>query len=328
MSVADERARRRTRAWGRILARELGRGLALLLAVSFAMYALLELAPGDPVSLYVNVQALSESEIRAVRAELGLERSFPLRYALWVARLVQGDLGHSLRSGRSVAAELAATAGPTLRLAGSAMALTLLVAAGCAALGALRRHPLAAALASGATYALSGLPVFWLGYAAIYACTRALGILPVAEEHAQGAQAWLQFAVPALVLGLGNGTVSEVARHLRAHLEGVLREDYMRTARAKGASLWRHLYKDGFVLPLSSLLATKIPYLLGGAIVVEQVFNWPGMGRLAWQAALDRDYPVLLGVALVAAALVRVAHLAKEVVQAAVNPQLLEARTG
>jgi peptide/nickel transport system permease protein len=171
------------------------------------------------------------------------------------------------------------------------------------------------------------LPIFWLGYAAIYACARATGVFPIAAEGAHGAQAWAQFCIPVLVLGLGNGTVAEVARHLRTHLEGVLREDYMRTARAKGASLARHLYKDGFVLPLSSLLATKIPYLLGGAIVVEQVFNWPGMGRLAWQAALDRDYPLLLGVALLAALLVRIAHVVKEAVQAAVNPQLLGART-
>jgi peptide/nickel transport system permease protein len=115
-----------------------------------------------------------------------------------------------------------------------------------------------------------------------------------------------------------------VTRHLRTHLEGVLGEDYMRTARAKGARLWRHLYKDGLVMPLSSVLANKVPYVLGGAIVVEQVFNWPGMGRLTWQAAADRDYPILLGVTLVSAVIVRAAHFVKEAVQVAVNPQLAE----
>ncbi len=123
---------------------------------------------------------------------------------------------------------------------------------------------------------------------------------------------------------VGNGTVSEITRHLRTHLQSVLQEDYIRTARAKGASLWRHLYKDGLVMPLSSVLASKVPYVLGGAIVVEQVFNWPGMGRLTWQAASDRDYPVLLGVTLVSAVIVRVAHALKQAVQVAVNPQLAE----
>lgn len=153
----------------------------------------------------------------------------------------------------------------------------------------------------------------------IYVATTRFGIFPV-MSGTETKDAWALFIVPVVVLGLGNGTVSEVTRHLRTHLEGVLAEDYIRTARAKGARLWRHLYKDGFLMPLSSLMASKIPYMLGGAIIVEQVFNWPGMGRLAWQAALDRDYPILLGVTLVSAVIVRLAHVVKGATQVAVNP--------
>jgi peptide/nickel transport system permease protein len=306
----------------RLLARETASAAGLLLAVTLALYALLDRAPGDPLALYVNAQALSAEERAQVRAELGLDRSFPGRYGAWLARALRGDLGHSLRSGRPVAAELGAAALHTIALAGSALLLTLAFAAAAATTAALRRHPLWGAALTGTGYVLSGLPVFWLGYAAIYAATRGFDCFPVYTEDARGGAAWAQFCIPVAVLGLGNGTVSEVTRHLRTHLESVLREDYVRTARAKGASLARHLYKDGFVLPLSSLVATRVPYLLGGAIVVEQIFNWPGMGRLTWQAALDRDYPLLLGGALVAALLVRLAHLAAEAVQAAVNPQL------
>jgi peptide/nickel transport system permease protein len=191
-------------------------------------------------------------------------------------------------------------------------------------LAALRTHPLPAALMTGLGYFFSGLPVFWLGYLAIYVATTRFGVLPVMTGDPAGGGSWTFFLVPVVVLGLGNGTVSEVTRHLRTHLASVLREDYMRTARAKGARLWRHLYKDGLVMPLSSVLASKVPYLLGGAIVVEQVFNWPGMGRLTWQAAADRDYPILLGVTLVSAVIVRGAHFVKEAVQVAINPQLAE----
>jgi peptide/nickel transport system permease protein len=166
--------------------------------------------------------------------------------------------------------------------------------------------------------------VFWLGYLAIYLATTRFHVLPLMIGAGAPPGNWAFFLVPVVVLGLGNGTVSEVTRHLRTHLQGVLREDYIRTARAKGASLWRHLYKDGFVMPLSSLLANKIPYVLGGAIVVEQVFNWPGMGRLTWQAAADRDYPTLLGVTLLASLIVRTGHIIKEAVQVAVNPQLAD----
>ncbi len=300
------------------------RTVVLLLLVTAAMFALLNAAPGDPVALYVNVQSLSPEEVASVRHELGLDRSLPVRYGVWLGRLLHGDLGSSLRSGRPVSLELWRTGWRTILLAGSAMALTLAFAAASAYLSAMRRHPLLASALTMLGYVLSGLPVFWLGYLAIYVATTRFGVLPVMMSDTPGQKAWLLFLVPVVVLGLGNGTVSEITRHLRSHLAGVLREDYMRTARAKGASLWRHLYKDGLLMPLSSVLANKVPYLLGGAIVVEQVFNWPGMGRLTWQAASDRDYPILLGVTLVAALIVRVAHVLKQAVQVAVNPQLAQ----
>jgi peptide/nickel transport system permease protein len=307
----------------RALAREAVRSALLFVLVTLAMFFVLSLAPGDPVALYVNVQSLSPEEVEAVRHELGLDRSIPVRYGAWLLRMAQGDLGTSLRSGRSVAVELWRTGWRTLVLAGSAMLLTLLFAAVTAYLAAMGRHPLWASTLTALGYVLSGLPVFWLGYLAIYLATTRFQVLPV-MMGAESAEAWRFFWVPVLVLGLGNGTVSEVTRHLRTHLFGVLREDYIRTARAKGARLIRHLYKDGLVMPLSSLLANKIPYVLGGAIVVEQVFNWPGMGRLTWQAAADRDYPILLGVTLLSAVIVRAGHILKQAVQVAVNPQLAE----
>ena len=306
----------------RSVVQEGARALALFLGVTLVMFALLDAVPGDALALYANVESLSPTEAAEARRELGLDRSLPVRYGAWLSRLARGDLGTSLRSGRSVVLELWSTGWRTLLLTGSAMALTLVFATASATLAALGRRPVAAACLTGVGYVLSALPVFWLGYLAIYVSTTWFDVFPVLVSRSQ--ESWALFLVPVVVLGLGNGTVSEVTRHLRTHLEGVLGEDYMRTARAKGASFWRHLYKDGFVMPLSSLVATKIPYLLGGAIVVEQVFNWPGMGRLAWQAASDRDFPVLLGVALLAALIVRLGHLLCEAVQVSVNPQLAE----
>ena len=104
--------------------------------------------------------------------------------------------------------------------------------------------------------------------------------------------------MPIFVLGTASGTLSEMIRHLREELSRVLAEDYIRTARAKGAPVWRHAFKEGFLIPVTGIMSAKIPFLLGGAVIVEQVFNWPGMGRMAWQAAQDRDFPVIMGVAL------------------------------
>jgi peptide/nickel transport system permease protein len=97
-------------------------------------------------------------------------------------------------------------------------------------------------------------------------------------------------------------------------------EDYIRTARAKGASVWRHAFKEGLLLPASEIIAAKIPFILGGAVIVEQIFNWPGMGRMAWQAAQDRDFPVIMGIALVAAVFVRMGSLIQRLIFSFVSP--------
>src|SRR5207244_8184813 len=119
------------------------------------------------------------------------------------------------------------------------------------------------------------------------------------QEHA-----WLYFVVPIFVLGVASGTLSEMIRHLREELSRVLAEDYIRTARAKGASVWRHAFKEGFLIPVTEIMSAKIPFLLGGAVIVVQVFNWPGMGRMAWLAAQEREYPVLMVIALLVATVV------------------------
>jgi peptide/nickel transport system permease protein len=126
--------------------------------------------------------------------------------------------------------------------------------------------------------------------------------------------------LPVMVLGLSNGTMGEVVRHMREELSRVFSEEYICTARAKGASIWKHAFKEGFLIPITEIIAAKIPYILGGAVVVEQVFNWPGMGRMAWQAAQDRDYPLIMGITLMAAIFVRLGSLIQRAVHIVVNP--------
>jgi ABC-type dipeptide/oligopeptide/nickel transport system permease component len=166
------------------------------------------------------------------------------------------------------------------------------------------------------------VPVFWFGYIVVYVFIHQFGMFPLISGTAAKQQhAWLYFLVPIFVLGIASGTLSEMIRHLREELSRVLAEDYIRTARAKGAPVWRHAFKEGFLIPVTEIMSAKIPFLLGGAVIVEQVFNWPGMGRMAWQAAQDRDFPVIMGIALVAAAFVRFGNLLQRVVFTAVNPR-------
>src|SRR5205807_8981138 len=155
-----------------------------------------------------------------------------------------------------------------------------------------------------------------------YISIHQFGVFPlISRVSASSGPTWLYALLPICVLGIGNGTLSEIVRYLREEMGRVMAEDYIRTARAKGASVWRHAFKEGFLIPMTEIIAAKMPFVLGGAIIVEQVFNWPGLGRMAWQAAQDRDFPVIMGITIVAAAFVRLASLLRGVIYAGVNPR-------
>jgi len=235
--------------------------------------------------------------------------------------MLRGDFGNSIRSGLPVLGEVLRVGVNTLILTLGSLFVTLALAVPIALHSARRGMTrLSWPLTIGA-YVISALPVFWLGYMVIYFFTHKLGLFPLAFGFATGGRKWLYALLPIFVLGIGNGTISEVIRSLREAMERVLDEDYIRTARAKGASVMKHAFKEGFLIPVTEIVAAKIPFILGGAVIVEQVFNWPGMGRMAWQAAQDRDFPVIMGIAILAAVLVRLGSLLQSVVYVMVNPR-------
>ena len=290
----------------RVLARELAVTVLLLAGVSVVVFGILYLAPGNPLNAL------------GVREAQGLPGTWPGQYAAWFGRVLRGDFGHSVRTGLPVLPELARVGLNTLYLTLGALALTASIAVHAAAHGDTPANTAATI----AAYIVSAVPVFWFGYIVVYVFIHQFGMFPLISGTATKQQhAWLYSLVPILVLGTASGTLSEMIRHLREELSRVLAEDYIRTARAKGAAVWRHAFKEGFLIPVTEIMSAKIPFLLGGAVIVEQVFNWPGMGRMAWQAAQDRDFPVIMGIALAAAAFVRLGSLAQRVVFTAVNPR-------
>jgi peptide/nickel transport system permease protein len=294
----------------RVLARELAVTALLLAGVSAVVFGILALAPGNPL------------DALGVRAADGVPRTWPAQYAAWFGSVLQGDFGHSVRSGLPVLPELARVGLNTLYLTLGALALTLALAVPIAVHAAAHGDTPGNTAATIAAYILSAVPVFWFGYIVVYVFIHQFGMFPLISGAAAKQQhAWLYALVPIFVLGTASGTLSEMIRHLREELSRVLAEDYIRTARAKGAAVWRHAFKEGFLIPVTGIMSAKIPFLLGGAVIVEQVFNWPGMGRMAWQAAQDRDFPVIMGIALAAAAFVRLGNLAQRVVFTAVNPR-------
>jgi peptide/nickel transport system permease protein len=304
-----------------VLSRELLITSLLLLGVSFVVFVILFLSPGDPFSILLEGQMPTDSARAGIREAMGIQRSWYGQYLSWLGNMLRGDFGTSIRTGLPVLAEVLRTGLNTLLLTIGSLIITLALAVPIAlssARGGMTR--LTWPLTIGA-YIISALPVFWLGYIVIYFFTHKLGLFPMAFGFATGGQKWLYALLPIFVLGLGNGTISEVIRSLREEMARVLDEDYIRTARAKGASVMSHAFKEGLLIPVTEIIAAKIPFILGGAVIVEQVFNWPGMGRMAWQAAQDRDFPVIMGIAILAAVFVRLGSLLQSVVYVAVNPR-------
>ena len=306
----------------RALSRELVLTALLLLGVSFVVFLILYLSPGDPFSVLLEGQMAGDAARAGIREALGVPRAWYAQYFSWLGNMLQGNFGTSIRTGLPVFAEIARVGVNTLTLTLGSLLITLCIAVPIALHAAVRGETALNWPLTMLAFVASALPVFWLGYIVIYVFTHKFGLFPLISGFA-GAQkhAWLYFMVPIAVLGIANGTVSQVIRYLRDEMSRVMAEDYIRTARAKGGSVWRHAFKEGLLIPVTEIIASKIPFVLGGAVIVEQVFNWPGMGRMAWQAAQDRDFPVIMGIAMVAAAFVRLGSLLQSLVYAAVNPR-------
>lgn len=314
------------RPMARLLGKELGLTAMLLLGVSLVVFGVLHIAPGDPFNALLAGQMASEAATEGVRHALGVPSSWYGQYFLWLSGLLGGNLGTSLRTGLPVAGEIVRVGLNTLFLTCGSMAVTLLVSIPIALFTARRGHTPCNWPFTMLAYIVSALPVFWLGYIAIYVFMHKFGLFPILFGYASNQQlGWVNWLLPIIVLGIGNGTISEVVRFLREEMSRVLSEEYIRTARAKGASVWRHAFKEGFLIPITEIVAAKIPFILGGAVVVEQVFNWPGMGRMAWQAAQDRDFPVIMGIAIVAALIVRLGSLLQRIIYIMVNPRASQA---
>lgn len=305
------------------LSRELVITALLLLGVSFVVFIILYLSPGDPFSVLLEGQT-STAEARAgVREALGVSQGWYAQYLSWLMGMLTGNFGASIRTGLPVLPEVLRVGLNTFLLTIGSLIITLLIAVPIALYSAVRGINTISWPLTMFSYVISALPVFWLGYIVIYFFTHKLGLFPLAFGFSSGGQKhrWLYMLLPIFVLGVGNGTISEVIRFLRQEMDRVMAEDYIRTAKAKGASVWKHAFKEGLLIPVTEMIAAKIPFILGGAVIVEQVFNWPGMGRMAWQAAQDRDYPVIMGIAILAAVLVRMGSLFQSVVYVAVNPR-------
>lgn len=308
------------------LLRRLGHAMLVLLVVCTVTFAIVHAAPGGP-SLLADPK-LSVAERAAIAERLGVDRPIPEQYARWLARLARGDLGNSFLYETSTASAIAQRLPNTLLLAGTALLITIVVAIPLAAWCAERPggwlDRIAGALAMGAI----SIPVFWLGIVCILVFAVRLGILPAggavgAEGGASLADRARHLVLPSLVLAAA-GT-AELLRYTRASARRQYARPFVRAARAKGvgehAVRWRHAMRNALI-PAVTVIGLQLPRLVGGAAITETVFSWPGMGRLGIEAALARDYPLVMGITLVVSAGVLLASLLVDVAYLALDPRI------
>ncbi len=295
-------------------------GLVVVLwGVSLLTFGLQQMAPGDPAEVLLRSRAESPSseQIAALRQELGLERPLPRRYLDWLSQAVRLDLGRSLYTGAPVAAEIAARLPATFELAGASFILVVLLSSLAGAWAAWHPGQASDRLPRWFSLALVSLPSYWLGLLLIYALALRLGWLP-----ASGRDGWASLVLPSLTLALGVAAMQ--GRILRAGVLEVLGQDFVRFAHAKGLGRRRVLL--GHVLraalgPMLALWGMTLGHLLGGALVVETVFAWPGLGRLLVEAVLGRDWPLVQGVVLFMTLALIAASQASDLAGALLDPR-------
>jgi peptide/nickel transport system permease protein len=303
----------------------------VLLGVTVFSFIFINVAPGDPVSAFIDPVSRAElgpEWVELRRAQLGLDKPLPVRYAIWLGELAQGNLGYSAISGESVAQAIRQRLGPTLQLMGTALLVAVVLGAALGILSAVRQYSALDYAATVAGFVAISMPSFFLGLGLIYIFSVNLRLLPTAGMQTLGAPPSLgdqlaHMVLPVTVLGLGQAAL--LMRFVRSSMLEVIRVDFVTTARAKGlgerAVLLGHVFRNTLI-PLITVVGLSLPTLLGGAVITEQIFQWPGMGTLAIRAVNSRDYPLLMGVILVTSSMVLLSNLIADMLYGIADPRI------
>ncbi len=267
--------------------------IPVLLGVIFVTMLTIELIPGDPVAIMLGENA-REEQVEALRAHLGLDQPLPVRYVKYVGNVLTGDLGRSIQTNRSVLAEIMDVWPNTLLLAIAAMALAIVVGIAVGIISAIRPYGIVDTVAR--VLALVGLsmPIFWLGLVLLYAFAYYFRIFPVG-----GTGSARHYVLPAVALA--TPSIGVLSRMTRSSLLDVMGEDFIRTARAKGLKgakiITGHALRNAMI-PVMSVVGLQFGQLLGGSVLTETVFSWPGLGRLTVRGIFARDYVLVQGAVL------------------------------
>ncbi len=302
----------------RFLGTRIAMGAFTIWITTILVTLLIHAVPGDPVQImYAQSQGTTPEQIEEVRRSLGLDRPIPVQYVMYMERLLQGDLGATIRGGQPVLEVILQRLPNTLLLACAAMFIAIVIGVPIGFLAAYREGTLTDIALMIVAIAGISMPHFWLGLMLLFFFALELGWLPVSGNG------WLNLILPALTLGLSNAAI--FARLTRSSMIDVMSQDYVQTAFAKGLPkalvLRRHVLRAG-LLPVVTMMGLQFAFMMGGAIVVENIFSWNGVGRMAVEAIFQRDYPIIQGFILTFSVVVVCVAIAIDALYAVLDPRI------
>lgn len=302
-------------------------GFVVLFFITFLSYMIINFAPGDPATLYVSADA-TEEQINQVRVSLGLDKPLLIRYFYWLKELLQGNLGNSFATRQPVTNILMERVGPTLILMGASLVVAYLIAIPLGIYSAVKQNTWVDYLITGSSILGVSIPNFFFGLFLIYIFGVQLKWLPTGGRQVLGSDGGFVEQVQHLILPvtvIASTISANMIRYVRSSMIDIFGENYLRTAKAKGLKprqiIFRHGIRNAFV-PIITIIASDIPKLIGGAIVTEQIFQWPGLGALTISSIQSRDYNVLMAITLASAVTVLFANVLMDIFYAVADPRI------
>ncbi|MCY3783015.1 MAG: ABC transporter permease [Chloroflexi bacterium] len=305
--------------------------IPLLFGISVITFLIINMAPGDPLTALLNPEdqlSISVRDVEELRRRLGLDRPGPVRYAIWLKEALTGNLGYSYQTKRPVIEMIIEKLPVTISLMGTALALAVSIGVVFGVLSALRQYSIIDYSLSVVSFFMISIPQFFFALSGMLIFAVWLGWLPVFGMWTAGRDPQVGDVIRHAILPISALMLQDIAvymRYTRASMLDTLSAEYVLTARAKGLSetlvLWKHVFRNALV-PLVTVLGLSLPALIGGALIIETIFSWPGVGSLAYTSLLQRDYPVQMAVLLMGATAVLAANLLTDVAYAWVDPRV------
>ena len=300
--------------------------IPVLIGITVIDYVIMCLA-GSPLEMLQGPR-VSQATLEAKEIALGLDKPVFVQYFIWLSQLLQGNMGYSMKSYEPVSSMIASRLGPTLLLMGASLLVSLMIAIPAGIYSAIHQYSKGDYAVVTFSFLGSSIPGFFFALLLIYVFTVKLGWLPSSGMTTLGTEGGFwdvakHMVMPVLVLAFS--LAGSNIRYIRSSMLEILEKDYLRTARAKGIGRFKVIYKHALrnaLVSIVTVIGMHIPMLFGGAVIIEQVFSWPGIGLMTMSAITARDYPVIMGVCLLSAIVVLLANLITDIVYALVDPTI------